>query len=143
MDAMQKLKITNRARSRKLWEQACEFKESQRSVLRAFGLSRQDAVHRAWMRLDLMLDEVSPKTPNPFKPIEIPWNSLHDCDAMEPGEFDRDSGWAFCYFLETNVSPPSEFAESFVSLGREQIGWFLPTGAAYFSSARIEQPVLV
>ena len=48
MDAIQKLRITNRARALNLWEQACEFKEQQRSVLRKLGLSKQEAIQEAW-----------------------------------------------------------------------------------------------
>jgi hypothetical protein len=144
MDAIQKLKITNRARSLNLWKPAGEFKERQRCVLRKLGLSKQEAIQEAWLRTDRMLDEMSEQIANPFKPKAIPWDSsFTGCDAMEPGVFDADSGWAFVFFLDSNASPPSEFAESFARFGRTQIRWFLLAGAEYFYSAPIEQLVLV
>ena len=133
MDATRKLKIVDKARALKLWEEpAKSFKETQRQALRSLEVPKREAVHRSWERLDRMLSLAS-ATSNPFEMKASPeWSDLITDYESRKHWFDRESGWVFVHFGDENLVPPSKFAEELIQFGNRDPAWFLIAGARYF-----------
>jgi hypothetical protein len=136
MDGLEKLRITNKARSLQLWDAGAKFKETQRSVLRRLGVPKPDAIRRAWQRLEFMLDHTSSKQVNPFaNPLDLDWRELHfDSAPNKDCDFNHETAWAFIHFRDEDAIPPTSFAEQVVELGVRYPKWLLVEGSRYFSA---------
>ena len=134
MNAQSKLRIVNKARRLKLWPVSCDFKEEMRSVLRTFGMTRQDAVSAAWRRLEIVLDRMSLLKIKSFERVlaGLTWQSLLETRVTESTRFDSETGWAFRFFLDENATAPTPFAKSVADFGRTDPDWFLVAGCQYF-----------